>query len=313
MRVDPATLRTSDPRDLGRGRRRPRPAQPHRRRSPTASAPPPSIHAALGGTAADRRGHAIELELRPGFRRLDTRLRRIPRVAGPDDADRAARRLRRGRDRLRRGPGACSRGCVACAASTTSCSTPELCILCGLCVDVCPTDCITIVRADRARRRRPRRSPRSCSTRTRASAAVFASTAARPARCRWCTPRSSSVPEHDRRDALEPGVARPGRGLVGTSAAQRGMALDVPPPAARHATRPGSPVVQQLLPPRLPRQDPRPRPADPLLVPPRLHRRGAVRHPADHRYVPHVRLHAVADRRLRRHAASEDRRRASVS
>ena len=26
---------------------------------------------------------------------------------------------------------------------------PSLCILCGLCVDVCPTDCITIVRADR--------------------------------------------------------------------------------------------------------------------------------------------------------------------
>jgi formate dehydrogenase beta subunit len=27
---------------------------------------------------------------------------------------------------------------------------PELCILCGLCVDVCPNDCISIVRADRA-------------------------------------------------------------------------------------------------------------------------------------------------------------------
>jgi formate hydrogenlyase subunit 6/NADH:ubiquinone oxidoreductase subunit I len=27
---------------------------------------------------------------------------------------------------------------------------PELCILCGLCVDVCPEDCITIVRADTA-------------------------------------------------------------------------------------------------------------------------------------------------------------------
>jgi formate hydrogenlyase subunit 6/NADH:ubiquinone oxidoreductase subunit I len=27
---------------------------------------------------------------------------------------------------------------------------PELCILCGLCVDVCPVDCITIVRADEA-------------------------------------------------------------------------------------------------------------------------------------------------------------------
>jgi formate dehydrogenase major subunit len=26
---------------------------------------------------------------------------------------------------------------------------PDLCILCGLCVDVCPTDCITIARADR--------------------------------------------------------------------------------------------------------------------------------------------------------------------
>ena len=25
---------------------------------------------------------------------------------------------------------------------------PELCILCGLCVDVCPYDCIAIVRAD---------------------------------------------------------------------------------------------------------------------------------------------------------------------
>ncbi len=27
---------------------------------------------------------------------------------------------------------------------------PELCILCGLCVDVCPHNCITIVPADRA-------------------------------------------------------------------------------------------------------------------------------------------------------------------
>ena len=26
--------------------------------------------------------------------------------------------------------------------------SPELCILCGLCVDVCPTDCIVIARAD---------------------------------------------------------------------------------------------------------------------------------------------------------------------
>jgi formate dehydrogenase major subunit len=26
---------------------------------------------------------------------------------------------------------------------------PSLCILCGLCVDVCPTNCITIARADR--------------------------------------------------------------------------------------------------------------------------------------------------------------------
>jgi formate dehydrogenase major subunit len=25
---------------------------------------------------------------------------------------------------------------------------PDLCILCGLCVDVCPTNCITIARAD---------------------------------------------------------------------------------------------------------------------------------------------------------------------
>ena len=27
---------------------------------------------------------------------------------------------------------------------------PDLCILCGLCVDVCPPDCITIIRADQA-------------------------------------------------------------------------------------------------------------------------------------------------------------------
>jgi formate dehydrogenase major subunit len=27
--------------------------------------------------------------------------------------------------------------------------SPELCILCGLCVDVCPPNCITIARADR--------------------------------------------------------------------------------------------------------------------------------------------------------------------
>ena len=91
--------------------------------------------------------------------------------------------------------------------------------------------------------------------------------------------------------------------------AQRRVALGVPAPAARHATRTRAAVVQQRLPARVPGAHPEARAAHPLLVPARLHRRGAVRHPARHRRLPDVRLHAVGQQRVRRHAAPQDGRR----
>ena len=111
------------------------------------------------------------------------------------------------------------------------------------------------------------------------------------------------------RDALEPEVATPAHGLMGRvqrTEVWRSMfrhpQLDTP--RGRRA-----PVVQQLLPPRVPGQDSGPGAAAALLVPARVHRRGAVRDPGRHRRVPDVLLHAVADRRVRRHATPQDRRR----
>lgn len=151
VRVDPATLRTSHAKiwaggDVAKGPRNLIDAIADGQRAAA------SIHAALESSdettvdARDRLG--IELRDLPGFRRISTGYDAIERVAVPvvptarrvgfaevevgfDEADATLEALR----------------CLRCFDNVML--DPALCILCGLCVDVCPTDCITIVRADR--------------------------------------------------------------------------------------------------------------------------------------------------------------------
>ncbi|MBK5287497.1 MAG: FAD-dependent oxidoreductase [Acidimicrobiia bacterium] len=146
VQVDPETLRTSDPRvwaggDVARGPRNLIDAIADGRRAAA------SIAASLG--QVPRTSTSMHVELRPGFRRIDTGYdsigrRHIPVVAtdrrvgfaevesGYDEADAKLEALR----------------CLRCFDNVML--SPELCILCGLCVDVCPTDCIVIARADEA-------------------------------------------------------------------------------------------------------------------------------------------------------------------
>lgn len=107
-----------------------------------------SIHAAIANETRAG-GVAVELAPRRGFRRLSTGYDAVDRVPVPavpverrigfgevevgyDEADAVLEGLR----------------CLRCFDNVML--RPELCILCGLCVDVCPFDCISIVRADRA-------------------------------------------------------------------------------------------------------------------------------------------------------------------
>ena len=146
VRVDPTTLQTSHPKiwaggDVAKGPRNLIDAIADGQRAATA------IHAALGH-ARPASPRAIEISTRPGFRRLDSGYDAIPRVEVPrtptdrrigfaevevgfDETDATLESLR----------------CLRCFDNIML--DPELCILCGLCVDICPTDCITIVRADR--------------------------------------------------------------------------------------------------------------------------------------------------------------------
>ncbi len=152
LQIDASTLRTSHPRiwaggDVARGPRNLIDAIADGQRAAAA------IHADLTGTPAvpAERGAEVHIELsrRPAFRRLATGYDAIPRVGVP-----ATPRERRvgfaevevgyDEDEARRE----SLRCLRCFDNIML--EPELCILCGLCVDVCPTDCITIVRADRA-------------------------------------------------------------------------------------------------------------------------------------------------------------------
>jgi formate dehydrogenase (NADP+) beta subunit len=146
VRVDPITLQTSHPKiwaggDVAKGPRNLIDAIADGQRAAAA------IHAALGD-ARPASPRAIEISIRPGFRRLDSGYDAIPRVEVPttptdrrigfaevevgfDETDATLESLR----------------CLRCFDNIML--DPELCILCGLCVDICPTDCITIVRADR--------------------------------------------------------------------------------------------------------------------------------------------------------------------
>ena len=145
-----------------------------------------------------------------------------PAVSALDDPARGRRgRLRRRRTRAAR-PRAVS------TAGSRRCSTATRCVLCGGCVDVCPTLCLKLVplsRAERDRRSRcgdrgmpsaPRptatRTPPSSRTRTVASAARCASSAARSTPSRWSASRSRTHLEDRMTDRhLPPPQARRAR------------------------------------------------------------------------------------------------------
>src|SRR6266540_2608623 len=94
---------------------------------------------------------------------------------------------------------------------------------------------------------------------------------------------------------------------MAAGAAQRGVALGVPPPPARHPTRACPAVVQQPLPARLPGEGARPGAALPILLSARLHPHRAVRDHVPDRHLPDVLLHPVGRVGLRRHAAAPHR------
>jgi formate dehydrogenase (NADP+) beta subunit len=146
IQVDPATLRTSHPRiwaggDVAHGPRNLIDAIADGQRAAA------SIHAPAGAARSDE--VRIELGRRPGFRRLATTYDTISRRPVPATA--TDRRV--GFAEVEVGYDAKdawleSLRCLRCFDNVML--EPELCILCGLCVDVCPPNCITIVRADHA-------------------------------------------------------------------------------------------------------------------------------------------------------------------
>ncbi len=112
-----------------------------------------SIHAVLTGPTSDVSSMFIDNEVRieltakPGFRRLATgydAIARVPVPTVPLDRRIGFAEVETGYDEAH----AVLEGlrCLRCFENIML--KPELCILCGLCVDVCPHDCISIVRAD---------------------------------------------------------------------------------------------------------------------------------------------------------------------
>src|SRR5207342_2795855 len=107
-----------------------------------------AIHAALSGLATKPTEVRIEIGRRPGFRRLDSGYEAIPRVGvptTPTDRRVGFAEVEVGYDEQEAQLEALR--CLRCFDNIML--DPGLCILCGLCVDVCPPNCITIVRADR--------------------------------------------------------------------------------------------------------------------------------------------------------------------
>jgi formate dehydrogenase (NADP+) beta subunit len=109
-----------------------------------------SIHAALSGVSVPSpSARRIELIAKPAFRRMATgydAIARVPVPTVPSDRRVGFAEVETGFDEGH----AVVEGlrCLRCFENIML--RPELCILCGLCVDVCPTDCISIVRADHA-------------------------------------------------------------------------------------------------------------------------------------------------------------------
>ena len=147
VQIDPDSMRTSDPRiwaggDVARGPRNLIDAIADGRRAAA------SIHGALtGASPPPKTSHEVRVELRTGFRRLDSDYDAIPRQRIP--ATPTERRVGFGEVEIGYDePQARLEGlrCLRCFDNVML--SPELCILCGLCVDVCPPNCITIARAD---------------------------------------------------------------------------------------------------------------------------------------------------------------------
>ena len=146
LQVDPVTLRTSHPKvwaggDVARGPRNLIDAVADGQRAATA------IHAALDDAEPPMRGVRIELTVRPGYRRLSTgydTLERVPVPSVPSDRRVGFGEVETGFDK--QDAWTESLRCLRCFDNIML--DPGLRILCGLCVDVCPTNCITIARAD---------------------------------------------------------------------------------------------------------------------------------------------------------------------
>jgi ferredoxin len=144
IKADPKTLRTSHPRiwaggDVAHGPRNLIDAIADGQRAAA------SIHAASATDTGD--GVRVELHRRRTFRRLATGYDGIARQSIPSTP--SERRI--GFAEVEVGFDADdawleSLRCLRCFDNVML--EPDLCILCGLCVDVCPTNCITIVRAD---------------------------------------------------------------------------------------------------------------------------------------------------------------------
>jgi NADPH-dependent glutamate synthase beta subunit-like oxidoreductase/ferredoxin len=143
IQVDPSSLRTSHPQiwaggDVAHGPRNLIDAIADGQRAAA------SIHA---GDATAPRKVRIELTRRRGYRRLSTGYDAIARQAVPgipSDRRIGFGEVETGYDA--EGAWLESLRCLRCFDNVML--DPELCILCGLCVDVCPPNCITIARAD---------------------------------------------------------------------------------------------------------------------------------------------------------------------
>ena len=109
-----------------------------------------SIDAALAGRAGpSAHSVAVELRAKPLFRRLATDYDAVDRVAIPSVA--RDRRVGFAEVEIGYDEGHAMLEAMRCLRCFDNVMLrPELCILCGLCVDVCPYDCISIVRADTA-------------------------------------------------------------------------------------------------------------------------------------------------------------------
>jgi NADPH-dependent glutamate synthase beta subunit-like oxidoreductase len=146
VRIDAGTMRTSHARiwaggDVARGPRNLIDAIADGQRAAA------SIHDELTGVQRAEPVRRIELSVNVGFRRLASGYDAIPRVAVP--ATPSDRRIGFGEVEIGYDTTEARREAMRCLRCFDNIALEAgLCILCGLCVDVCPTNCITIVRAD---------------------------------------------------------------------------------------------------------------------------------------------------------------------